>query len=183
MSAQDKAKTKMQAAVEHYKVELKNLRTGRANPAILDNIMVEAYGSQMRLRDMATVTSPESRQLLITPFDASNASAIGKAIDKANIGLQPIVDGKSVRINVPPMDQNMRKEICKTVRKRLEDTKVSIRGARQECNKLLKDQKTAGNIDEDAFKKAEKNVQEMTDKFCADAEKVADEKEKEVMVV
>src|SRR5262249_5243225 len=119
----DQTKSKMVAAIEHLKHELNSIRTGRANPGMLDHVTVEVYGSQMRIKELASITTPEPRQLLITPFDRSHASAIGKAIEKANLGFMPIVDGNAVRIKIPAMDENMRKEMVKLCFKRLEEVK------------------------------------------------------------
>src|SRR4030067_472585 len=101
MSVSDDTKKLMQTALEHFKKELNNLRSSRAKPSILDSVMVDAYGAQMRIRDLATITMPEPRQLLITPFDGQMAPLISKGIEKANLGLQPHVDGRVVRINIP----------------------------------------------------------------------------------
>lgn len=176
-------KAKMTAAIEHLKTELKNIRTGRANPAILDSVFVDVYGSQVRLRDIASVTAPESRQLLITPYDSQNLGAIGKAIERANIGLQPIVEGNVVRIKIPQMDESIRKEMIKLCHKKREECKVSIRNERRHGNELARKQKTDGNIPEDLLKKLEKNIQELTDKFCVEADEVAEKKEKEVSTI
>ena len=106
MGIEDQTKAKMTAAIEHLKNELKGIRTGRANPGMLDNVTVEVYGSQMRIKDIASVNAPEPRQLLITPFDTQNTAAIGKAIERANLGFMPIVDGNVVRIKIPQMDES-----------------------------------------------------------------------------
>jgi ribosome recycling factor len=183
MSIQDQTKQKMAAAIEHLKSELKSIRTGRANPSMLDHVMVEVYGSPMRLKDVASVTAPEARQLLITPFDPSTNSAIGKGIEKANLGFQPIVDGNVVRIRIPPMDQNLRNSMVKECHKRREDAKVSIRNIRGEANKAVRKQKADGDATEDDVKRIEKQIQDLTDKFCKEADDLADKKEKEVTTI
>lgn len=171
---------KMKAAIEHLKDELKKIRTGHASPSMVEDIQVEVYGSGMRLREVASITTPEPRQLLITPYDANNASVIGKGIEKANIGFSPIVDGNAVRINIPPMDAKLRQEMVKTCHKRREDAKVSIRNVRREANESVRKQKADGNIGEDIMKKAEKDIQELTDKYCKLADEVSLKKENEV---
>ena len=176
-------KTKMQATVEHFKSELKQIRTGRANPAVLDSVHFELYGSQMRIKDAAQISTPEPRQLLITPYDKQSVNAIAKGIEKANLNLQPIVDGNAVRINIPPMDENMRKEMCKICKKKCEENKVSIRGVRRDGNELLKKLKSSGDIGEDILKKEEKNIQDMTDKACKELDDLCAAKEKEVMTI
>ncbi len=115
MSILNLTEQKMQASIEHLKDELKKIRTGKANPAMVDEVKVEVYGSSMKLRDVASVTSPESRQLLITPYDRNNTDVIGKAIEKANLGFRPIVDGNVVRINIPQMDESVQTGYGKTL--------------------------------------------------------------------
>jgi ribosome recycling factor len=183
MSIVDQTKEKMAAAIEHLKNELKNIRTGRANPAILDGISLEVYGSPMRLKDIATISAPEPRMLLVTPFDGKNAGAIGKAIEKANIGINPIVDGNAIRLKIPPMDDSMRKEMVKICHKKCEEAKVGIRNIRQDGNKAVRKQKDAGELPEDLMKKFEKNIQELTDKFCKEADDTAEKKEKEISTI
>lgn len=183
MSIEKETKKFMQDGIEHYKKELSRLRSGRANPAVLDAVMVDVYGTQMRLKELGSVTCPEPRQILITPFDPQTAGPIAKGIDKANLNLNPILDGYSVRINVPPMDEAMRKEIAKQVKKKAEDAKVSIREVRRKANELVRKQKAEGIIGEDEVKKEEKKIQELTDQFCKEIDEVASAKEKEVMTV
>lgn len=183
MSIIDQTKTKMAAAIEHLKNELKAIRTGRANTAMLDHVTVELYGTQMRIKDIAGINTPEPRLLLITPFDAHNSSAIGKAIEKANLGYMPIVDANVVRIKIPPMDEALRKEMIKLLHKRREEAKVSIRNVRREANEGIRKQKNDGEIAEDQLKKHEKSIQELTDKFCKEADDLAEKKEKEVSTI
>src|SRR5579862_1745507 len=182
MSSQE-AKTKMQAAVDHFKSELKNLRSNRANPGILDGVMVEVYGANMRIKELANVTVPESRQLLISPFDPKSAGAIAKGIEKANLNLQPIVEGHIIRINIPPMDESMRKQIVKQGKQKAEDTKIVIREIRRKNNELIRKQKADSVITEDVMKKEEKTIQELTDKFCKEVDDLFTAKEKEIMTV
>lgn len=180
MNTTEQTKAKMLAALEHLKTELKTIRTGRANPAMVEGVIVEVYGAPARLKDIASINAPEARMLLITPFDPKNAAAIGKAIEKANIGVSPIVDGNMVRIRIPQMDENMRKEMVKMCHKRLEEAKISIRNIRRDGNDAIRKQKAAGEIAEDIMKKTEKNIQELTDKYCKEADDIAEKKEKEV---
>lgn len=183
MGIPDQAKNKMTDAINHLKEELKNIRTGRAHPGMVDAVMVDAYGSQMRIKDIASITVPESRQLLITPFDVSMKGAIGKAIEKANLGFMPIVDGNAVRIKIPHMDENQRKEMCKLCHKRKEETKVHIRNIRRDCNESARDQKSNSQITEDEMKRIEKQIQDLTDKFCREADDLSDKKEKEISAI
>jgi ribosome recycling factor len=182
-SVTEQTKTKMQAAVEHFKNDLKNLRSNRANPAMLDGVSVEAYGSQMRIKELANVTVPEPRQLLISPFDPQTAAAIAKGIEKANLNLQPVLEGQVIRINVPPMDEAMRKQIVKQGKQKAEDSKIVIRDIRRKNNELARKQKADGIITEDIMKKEEKGIQELTDKFCKEIDDLFSAKEKEIMTV
>ena len=183
MSITDQTKQMMHATLEHFKQELKNLRSNRANPGMLDNVQVEVYGAQMRLRDVANVTAPEARQLLITPFDPQTAGSISKGIEKANLNLQPILDGHVVRINVPPMDENMRKEIVKLAKKKAEDSKIVVREVRRKNNETARKMKADNEMTEDVLKKTEKTIQELTDQYCRDIDNLFTAKEKEVMTV
>lgn len=179
----DQTKEKMLSAIEHFKNELKSIRTGRANPAMLDHVTVEVYGSQMRIKELASITVPESRQILITPFDHTNKGAIAKAIEKANLGFMPMVDGNLVRIKIPPMDEGMRKEMIKLVSKRAEEAKVGIRNIRRDANELARKQKADGEIPEDLLKKLEKGIQELTDKYCREVDDLAQKKEQEISTI
>ena len=183
MSILDQAKSKMLAATEHFKNDLKNIRTGRANPGMVEHVMVEVYGSPMRLKDVASITTPESRQLLITPFDPQNAGTIGKAIDKANIGFMPIVDAGSVRIKIPPMTEELRKKMVKICHDEREKAKVGIRNIRRDANETARKQKADGEIAEDMMKKLEKSIQELTDKFCKEVDDLSEKKEKEISTI
>lgn len=183
MNAAEQAKEKMKVAIEHFKQELKNLRTGRANTSILDNVMVEVYGSTMRLKELANVTAPEARMLLITPFDPKTAGSISKGIEKANLNLQPILDGNLVRIHIPPMDESMRKEIVKQGKKKAEETKIAIREIRRKQNELVRKLKADNELAEDLAKKFEKNIQDYTDQTCKEVDDLMHAKEKEIMTV
>ncbi|MBS0620703.1 MAG: ribosome recycling factor [Verrucomicrobia bacterium] len=179
----EETKKKMHAALEHFKTELKNLRTSRANPGMLDGVLVDVYGAQMRIKELANVTTPESRQLLVSPFDPQTASAIAKGIEKANLNLQPILEGQSIRINVPPMDEAMRKQIVKQGKQKAEDAKIAIRDIRRKNNELVRKAKADGLITEDMMKKEEKGIQDLTDKCCKEVDDLFTAKEKEIMTV
>jgi ribosome recycling factor len=182
-TATEETKVKMQAALDHFKSELKNLRSNRANPAMLDGVLVEAYGSHMRIKELANVTVPEPRQLLISPFDPQTSGAIAKGIEKANLNLQPVVEGQVIRINVPPMDESMRKQIVKQGKQKAEDSKIALRDIRRKNNELVRKQKADGLITEDVMKKEEKGIQDLTDKFCKEVDDLFTAKEKEIMTV
>ncbi len=183
MSHSEQTKAKMQAALEHFKTELRGLRSNRANPAVLDSVQVEVYGSFMRLKELANVTTPEARQLLITPFDPQTAGPIAKSIEKAGLNLQPVVEGSSIRIHVPPMDESMRKQIAKQAKQIAENTKVTIRDVRRKGNEAPRKDKADGVLTEDQMKKEEKTIQELTDKFCHEIDALYSAKEKEILTV
>lgn len=183
MDIADQNKQKMQATVDHFKQELKQLRSNRANPGVLDGVTVEVYGAPMRLKEIASITAPEPRQLLITPFDPHNVTAISKGIERANLNLMPIVDGNVVRINIPPMDESMRKEIVKQAKKKAEDAKIAIRETRRKNNDSARKQKADGDLPEDVLKKVEKTIQDQTDKFCKEIDDLFAAKEKEILTV
>lgn len=181
--APEQAKTKMAAAIEHLKQDLKGIRSGRANPAILDSVMVDVFGSPTKIKAIANITTPEPRQILITPYDRSNAGAIAKAIEKANLNIQPAVDGNAVRIKIPSMDAAARTEMVKLAKRKAEDTKVVIRNCRRDSNELIKKQKSSGELAEDLMKKFEKQIQDLTDKSCKEADELVAAKEKEILEV
>ncbi len=175
------AKQSMQQALDHFKLELKGLRVGRASTTILEGVNVDVYGSQMKLKDLATFTTPEPRQILIMPFDQSNAQSIERGIAKANLGVRAVLEGKAVRVHFPELDGARRKDLAEQVKRELETCKVAIRKARQTHNDALK--KAKGEIPEDDVKRLEKQIQEATDKSCKDAEDLAHAKEKEIMTI
>jgi ribosome recycling factor len=179
----DQAKTKMQATLDHFKQELKSLRSNRANPAVLDNVTVDVYGSQMRLKELASVSAPEPRQLLVSPFDPQTAGAIAKGIEKANLNLQPVLEGHVVRISVPPMDEKIRKDVAKQGKEKAEKAKVVVRETRRKANEEVRKQKADGEIAEDVMKKSEKQIQDLTDQFCKQIDDAFAAKEKEIMTV
>jgi ribosome recycling factor len=177
------AKAAMQAALDHLKQELKALRTGRANSAMLDKVVVEVYGSHVKLKEIASISVPEARQIVVTPFDFTNAHAIKKWIEAANLGVNPMVDGKVIRINIPPMDEGVRKMIAKQCKELGEKAKIVMREVRRKYNEMVRKQKADGVIPEDIMKKTEKNIQDLTDRFCKDVDAATAEKEKEVMTI
>ncbi len=176
-------KKHMQAVLEHLKLELKGIRAGRASPAFVEPVTLEVYGAQMKLKDVATITVPESRQLLITPFDTQNTQLIAKAIDKANLGVLAVVEGKAVRVTFPELDQNRRKDLINQCNKKREEAKISIRNVRRDQNEVVKKQKSASVITEDDVKRLEKDIQNLTDKSCKEADDITAAKEKEISTI
>ncbi len=183
MSVVKDTESKMKSAIEHFKVELRNLRSSRANPSILDSVLVEVYGTEMKIKELGQVSVSEGRQLIVTPFDPQVAGPISKGIEKANLNLQPILEGAIVRVPVPPLTEEIRKETVKQGKKKAEEAKVQIREIRRKGNELARKQKADMEITEDVMKKLEKQIQELTDKFCKEVDQLFSEKEKDIMEV
>ena len=183
MSLEEEVKKAMQSAIQHFKEELKSIRTSRANPAFLDNVIVEVYGTKLKIKEVASITVPESRQLLVTPFDPNNVSAIAKSIEAANLNVHPLVEGNVIRINIPPMDEATRKSIAKTCKEKAEKAKVTIREVRRKYNELVKKQKASGEISEDIMHRYEKVIQKDTEDFCKEVDCICSAKEKEVLEI
>ena len=163
--------------------EFAGVRTGKASPTLVENIMVEVYGSMMRLRELAGITTPEPRQLLIQPWDVGSLQPIEKAIQKANLGLSPAVQGKLIRIAFPELSQERRQEFVKIIKKMSEDGRVAVRHVRRDALELLKKAKTAGGVGEEEIESAEKEIQKLTDQHIAKIDKHVIAKEKEIMTV
>lgn len=180
---EQEVKSKMNATIEHFKQELKNLRTNRANPGVVEGVSIDVYGTHMKVKELANITTPEARQILISPFDPQTAGAIAKGIEKANLNLQPVLEGHSIRINVPPMDQSMRQTIVKQGKEKAEQAKIAIRDIRRKSNDTIKQQKTSGTLTEDMVKKLEKTIQDLTDTSCKQIDDLFATKEKEIMAV
>jgi ribosome recycling factor len=173
----------MQKSVDALKIDLTKIRTGRASLSILDGITVDAYGTAMPLNQVATLTIPESRLIAIQPWDPQQLGAIEKAILKSDLGLTPVNDGKLIRINIPQLTEERRKEMVKRVKKIAEEYRVAIRNLRRESNDALKKQKESKEISEDEMFKQQDEVQKATDKFIKNVDEIAAGKEKEVMEV
>ncbi len=174
---------KMKKSLKVYKDELTSIRAGRANPTLLDRITVEYYGTPTPLKQIANISAPEPRMLLIQPWDASSVSAIEKAIQKSDLGLNPSVDGKIIRLIIPQLTEERRKELIKVVKKTTENAKVAIRNGRREANEQLKKMQKASEITEDDCKQAEDQVQKITDKYIEEIDNLMNAKEKELMEV
>ena len=174
---------KMQKSVDALKIDLTKIRTGRASLSILDGITVDAYGTAMPLNQVATLTIPESRLIAIQPWDPQQLGGIEKAILKSDLGLTPVNDGKLIRINIPQLTEERRKEMVKRVKKIAEEYRVAIRNLRRESNDALKKQKENKEISEDEMFKLQDEVQKVTDKFIKNIDDIAAGKEKEVMEV
>lgn len=176
-------KEKMTKSLNALKNEFAGIRAGRANPGVLDKVMVDYYGSPTPVNQMAAVSVAEARILVIQPWDASLLKAIEKAIMASDIGINPTNDGKVIRLVFPQLTEDRRKELCKSIKKYGEESKVSIRSIRRDSIEKFKTMKKNSEITEDDLKDCEKKVQDLTDKFCADIDKAVAEKEKEIMSI
>ena len=171
----------MAGAVEALKNDLSGLRTGRANTALLDPVTVEVYGSQMPLNQLATVSAPEPRMLSVQVWDKSNVGPVDKAIRSAGLGLNPIVDGQNVRLPIPDLTEERRKELAKLAGKYAEAARIAVRNVRRDGMDNLKLDEKKSEISEDERKRHETDVQKMTDATIADLDAVALAKEKEIL--
>lgn len=174
---------KMKKTINVLKDDLAGLRAGRANSSILDKIMVDYYGVPTPITQLGSVTIPEARIISIQPWDAKVLKEIEKAIQKSDIGLNPNNDGKIIRLVFPPLTEERRKELTKTVKKYGEDAKVAVRSIRRDAIEHFKAEKKNNSITEDDLKTAEKDIQNITDKRIAEIEKVVEDKEKEILEV
>lgn len=165
------------------KEDLNTVRAGRANPALLDKIMVEYYGTPTPLKNLSNISVPDPRTLLISPFDPKSIGGIEKAINIANIGINPTNDGKCVRLVIPPVTEDRRKELTKTVKKMGEDSKVAIRNLRRDANEHLKKMEKEHEITEDDLKKALDDIQKATEKTIKEIDDIIAAKDKEIMEV
>lgn len=177
------AEEKMMKTEEVVQHEFAGVRTGKASPALVENIMVEAYGSHMRIRELAGITTPEARMLVIQPWDAATLHPIEKAIQKANLGLNPAIQGKLLRIVLPELSQERRIEFTKIVRKMAEDGRVAIRHVRRDAIEHIKQEGKHGGVSEEDVEHAEKEAQKLTDQYIAKIDAHLAHKEKEIMTV
>jgi len=186
MSAEEvlfEAESDMEKAVEFMQHEFASIRTGKASPALVEGIDVMAYGSSMKLKQLALITSPEPRLLVIQPFDAGTVQDIQKAILESKVGITPAVDGKLIRLRIPELSEERRKDLVRTVNKLAEEARVRIRGCRREAMDGAKKLEKAGDITEDDLERSEKEIQKITDKSVAEIDKHVAHKEAELMTV
>ena len=183
MSGKKTLEEKIQATKDNLKENLNTIRAGRANPALLDKVMVDYYGSPTPIKALANVSVPDPRTLLVTPFDPKSLSNIEKGINEANIGINPSNDGKVIRLVVPTLTEERRKELAKDIKKKGEDAKVIVRNARRDANEAAKKQNKAGELSDDEYADAEDDLQKATDKFVKEIDKLVESKTKEVLTV
>lgn len=175
------AKGRMQSALDVLGSDLIGIRTGRATPALVESLPVLAYGSEMSLIQLATISVPESRQLMIRPFDGTMLKAIEKAIQASGLGLTPNNDGKVIRLNLPPLTEERRRDLVKIVNNRLEEARVSIRNIRRDSLKELRDYEKEKLISEDEMRKGEEDLQELTNNMIDQIAVIGKRKEEEIM--
>lgn len=176
-----KAEERMGRRIDHLCTEYSEIRAGRANPNVLDKVKVDYYGTPTPVNQLAAVSVTEARTLTIQPWDVSMVKQIEKAIQKSDIGINPMNDGKVIRLIFPPLTEDRRKEIVKDVQRIAEDTKVQTRNVRRDTIDKLKSMKKSGELTEDELKLAEKKTQELTDKYTKKVDKLSADKQKEIL--
>ncbi len=178
----DDAKASMEKAIDHADNELSKIRAGKASPAMLDGIMVDYYGTPTPLTQIGNVNTPDARTIVIQPWEKSLLSAIEKAIMEADLGVNPQNDGVIIRINVPPLTEERRKDLVKKVKAEAENGKIGIRNIRKDSNEKIRKLKTEG-VSEDEMKTGEGEVQKLTDSYIIKVDKMSEAKEKDIMTV
>lgn len=179
----DDAGERMERAVAHARTEFSGVRSGRAAPALIERLSVEAYGVDVRLQEIASISVPEARQLMISPHDPANLDAIERAIRNSDLGLSPSNDGRSLRLNFPPLTEERRRELVKVVRQMAEDGRIAIRNVRRDVRKELDSLEKDGSLSEDEQKRAEDQLDKMTQKAEAQIGDALEHKEAELLEV
>jgi ribosome recycling factor len=177
------AEERMKKAIEALRRDLLTIRTGRATPALIDKMAVEYYGTPMPLNQLATVTAPEPRLLVVQPWDKGSLAIIEKALQKSEMGFNPANDGRLIRIPIPPLTEERRREMVKMVKHKVEDARVSMRNIRRDAMHDLKEMQSEKMISEDDHKRADQRMEELVHKYIRQAEVTGDEKENEVLEV
>ncbi|MEM1297054.1 MAG: ribosome recycling factor [Verrucomicrobiota bacterium] len=174
---------KMSKSVEVVKEEFASIRTGKASPDLVSHLRVDCYGTSMVMRELAAITTPEPRMLVIQPWDASNVDPVRKAIEESNVGITPMVDGKLIRLPIPELSEERRHDLVRTVKKIGEDGRVAIRASRRHAMDEVKKMQKAGELTEDDLTMAEKEIQKLTDEYVGQIDTSLDHKDKELMKV
>jgi len=177
------AKSRMQGSIEALKHELATIRTGRANVGLVDHIKVDYYGTPTPLNQLATINTPDPKMITIHPFDRGAMGDIEKAILKSDIGLNPSNDGQIIRLAIPPLTEERRKDLAKQVRKRAEEARVAVRNVRRDVHDHLRKTEHEHDISQDELKRAENDLQKVTDEHIAEVDRLGEEKEQEVLTV
>lgn len=177
------AESRMRGAIVSLEEDLSGYRTGRASPHLIEKIKVEMYGTEMNLNELAVISVPEPQQLAIRPYDRAAASAIERAIMKSDLGIMPNNDGQVIRLNIPPLTEERRRDLNKLVRNRVEDAKVAVRNVRRDLHDELRKMENNKEMSEDEFYRSEKDLQQVTDKYIAEIDEIAKRKEAEILEV
>jgi len=177
------AEDRMKKAVEATRGEFTSIRTGRATAGLLDHVLVEAYGSEMPLRHVANVAVPDPRSITVTPHDKSILGDIRKAIEKSDLGITPNVDGNTIRLSLPALNEERRKELVKVVHKRAEEGRVAVRNVRRDAHDQLKHALKDNTVTEDENRRSNEQLQKVTDKYITEIDVLVEHKEKEIMEV
>jgi ribosome recycling factor len=179
----NETESRMDKSIKSLEKDYVGIRTGRANPAILDSVTVDAYGTPMPINQVATVSCPEPRLIMVQAWDKNNLSSIEKAILKADLSLNPSNDGNVIRIQIPELTEERRKELVKFAKQKAEDCKVAIRNIRRDSNDMIKELEKSKDISEDDSKREQENIQKITDKHIETVTKLATNKEKEILSI
>ncbi|MFI5271900.1 MAG: ribosome recycling factor [Ktedonobacterales bacterium] len=177
------AEHRMQGALEALRRELNTVRTGRASPSLVERLLVDYYGSPQPLQTLATIHAADARTLAIQPFDAHAVGDIEKAIQKSDLGINPTVDGKIIRITIPPLTEERRKDMVKVVHKKADEAKVAVRNIRRDAHDHLREQEKKKTLTTDDLKRGTDRLQKLTDKYVAEVEKAGAAKEQEILSV
>lgn len=172
---------RMQGVIEATKKELAAVRTGRANPALLNKVIVDYYGTPTPLNQLATITAPDARLLVVQPWDKNSIKDVEKAIIKSDLGLTPNVDGNTIRLPIPQLTEERRKDLVKMIRKDVEDKRIAIRNIRRDSNDKLKASEKNGELPEDDSRRTQDEVQKLTDKYIAEVDRLLAAKEEEIL--
>lgn len=177
------AESEMKKAIDHCHIEFAKVRTGRASTSLLDSVRVDYYGQMVPLSQVATVTTPDATMLLVQPWEKNMVAPIDRAIQAANLGLNPSNDGAVIRLPIPPLNEERRKELAKVAKKVAEDSKIGVRNARRDAMEALKKAEKEEHMSEDMRKGGEADVQKLTDRYVAEVERLLAEKEKDILSV
>lgn len=177
----EEVRQRMLKSIEFLKSELAQIRTGRASPALLENLQIEAYGTKMKLQELAQIATPDPKQLLLSPWDKTILSDIARGIEAANLGFNPIIDEEVIRINIPPLTEERRKEFTKVAHQKAEMARVGIRSIRHDLLSELKRKKESGEISENDAERLEKRLQELVEEMIDEVDVLVEKKEKELL--
>jgi ribosome recycling factor len=177
------AEKRMRSAIQSLEDDLAGVRTGRASPALIEKLSIDYYGSPVPLMQLASISVPEPRQLLVKPFDAGSLKDIERAIQASELGITPISDGKVIRLNLPALTEERRHELSKYVNNRLEEARISVRNVRRDSNKDLREFENEKLISEDDLKRGEEEIQKITDKIVEEINEIGEKKEQEIMEI